>query len=186
MTFAICTQPPTPRMDALPTYKIIDYPLEPRDYKPFAQARLCMTPMELVLELWAFEMAPQPESRMEAVFTTSAAHALVFVTCRAGGAVQCFVRTPQGDRPLDILSHSLDGEDLQGIYWGVSVRIPRTLLEQTLGKGCCQTGQTLQGNIYKRSDSPTKPHHGSLYPADFANGREYALSSLGAFQIVNY
>ena len=186
MSCLICSQPATPRMDALPTYKIIDYPLEPRDYKPFAQTRLCMTPTQLVVELWAFEMVPKPESRMVAVFTTSSSQTLLFVEAFAHGAVRCFARSPQGDRPLDILSHSLDGEDLQGIYWGISARLSRTLLEELFGKGCCDVGHTLLGNVYKLSDNAEKPHKGSLFPADFAGGREFALCSLGEFQFVSY
>lgn len=186
MTYSICAQPANPRMDALPTYKITDYPLEPRDYKPFAQTRLCMTPGELVLEMWAFEMNPRPESHLVAVFTTQSSQNLLFVESWSGGEVNCFVRTPSGQRPLTIISHSLRGEDLQGFYWGSTVSVPKSLLEELFGKGSASVGHTLLGNLYKLSDSREKSHKGSLHPADFANGREYGLSSMGEFKIVNY
>lgn len=186
MTYTICTQPSTPRMDALPTYKIIDYPLETRDYKPFAQARLCMTPTALVVELWAFEMVPRRESMLTAVFTTAASQKLLFAQCTPRDGLRCFVRTPQGDRPLTIISHSLNGEDLQGVYWGISILFPRTLLEELFGKGAADPGATLLGNLYKLSDNKEKPHKGSLAPADFAAGREYGLGSMAEFKIVNY
>lgn len=186
MIYTICVQPATPRMDALPIYKIIDYPLEQRDYKPFAQVRLCVTPTHLVLELWAFEMHPRPESRLRAVFTTRESQELLFVECWATGRTDCWVRTPAGDRSVTVTSHSLGGEDLQGVYWGAGVHLPRTLLEGQFGRSCVQVGGILLGNVYKLSDSPEKPHKGSLFPADFAGGREYALPSMGEFQIVNY
>lgn len=186
MSYTICTQPQTPRMDTLPVYKITSYPLEPRDYKPFAQARLYLTPSELLLELWAFEMLPQPESRLRAVFCTAACDTLLVVECHAGGRVDCRAESPAGARDLSVTSHTLAGEDLQGIYWGAAVSIPRTLLEQLFGKGCVDVGRSLLGNVYKLSDSAKKPHKGSLHPADFAGNREYTLGSLAQFQIVNY
>ena len=57
-----------PVWDALPVAKIIQYPLERADYKPFAQARLCMTPETLYLRLWAFEVSPEPSSSLAACF----------------------------------------------------------------------------------------------------------------------
>lgn len=186
MTYNICAQPSTPRMDALPTYKIIDYPLETRDYKPFAQTRLCMTPAELMVQMWAFEMVPRKESMLTAVFTTAGSQNLLFSRCMSDGSLACFVRNPQGDRPVTVISHSFCGEDLQGIYWGITVNFPRTLLEELFGKGAAAIGATLLGNVYKLSDNKEKPHKGSLAPADFANGHEYSLGSMAEFKFVNY
>ena len=39
--FPICMTAARPEFDTLPVMKVTQYPLEPRDYKPFAQ-RLCM------------------------------------------------------------------------------------------------------------------------------------------------
>ena len=186
MPYYICAQPSSPRLETIPTYKITDYPLEKRDYKPFAQAKVCLTPQELLIQMWAFEMVPMPESRLRAVFTTPRSANLLVVTAEAGGHCSCGARGPGGDKPMDSIVHSLDGEDLQGIYWGVTAALRRAAVEEILGPGCTETGKTLLGNFYKLSDSPKKPHKGSLYPADFAGGREYALSSLGEFRIVAY
>ena len=186
MKYTICTQPATPNIDSLPVYKIIDYPLETKDYKPFAQARLCMTPTELMLELWAFEAHPRPQSMLRAVFTTRAGNRMLVLDCYSGGSVGCVARTPSGETKLSITSHSMAGEDLQGEYWGATVHLPRSLVEQQLGKGCCSAGSVLLGNIYKLSDSSDKPHKGSLFTADFAGGREYSLHSLAEFAIVKY
>ena len=186
MSYYICIQPATPQLETIPTYKITDYPLEKRDYKPFAQAKICLTPQELLIQMWAFEMVPMPESRLQAVFTTPESTNLLVVTAEAGGRCSCVARGPGGDKPLDAIFHSLDGEDLQGIYWGATAAIRRTAVENVLGQGCTETGKALLGNFYKLSSNPQKPHQGSLYPADFAGGREYALPSLGEFRIVRY
>ena len=60
------------------------------------------------------------------------------------------------------------------------------LLERELGPGCLEEGGELLGNFYKLSNDPGKPHRGSMAPADFAGGREYALGSLAAFRVVRY
>ena len=40
MEAIICTQPEAPRFDAIPTYKITDYPLEKRAYKQIGRAHV--------------------------------------------------------------------------------------------------------------------------------------------------
>ena len=61
--------------------------------------------------------------------------------------------------------------------------IPRRLAEEALGTGELAPGSVLLGNFYKRSRDPQKPHDGSCWPADFAGGKEYALSSLVPFRV---
>ena len=182
----ICTQPAAPNLDALPTYKITDYPLEKRDYRPFAQAKVCVTPTQFFLQMWAFEAAPRPLSRLEGVFTTRESQKLLVGWAQADGSCGFLARTLEGDRPLDCLAHTLDGEDLQGVYWGVTLTLSRDLLERELGPGCLEEGGELLGNFYKLSNDPGKPHRGSMVPADFAGGREYALGSLATFRVVRY
>ena len=97
----------------------------------------------------------------------------------AGGSV------PPTDRK-EAGNWTLDGEDLQGIYWGMSIRVPLRQAQQVLGAENLRPGGHLLGNFYKLSDNRDKPHKGSLYPADFAGERPYALPSLGQFQVVNY
>ncbi|MEG1686537.1 MAG: hypothetical protein RR022_04725 [Angelakisella sp.] len=186
MSYMICSQTGAPKMDTLPAYKVVDYPLEQRDYKPYAKVRLCMTPTELVLELWSYEMVPCKESRMQAVFTTRNSQNQIFVENWSDGTLRCFVRSPAGDRPLSVHSHTIDNEDHLGYYWGIRAYLPRTTIEELLGSGVTAVGSVLLGNIYKLSDNSEKPHKGSLYPAAFATGQEYALASMGEFEIVNY
>jgi hypothetical protein len=77
------------------------------------------------------------------------------------------------------------GDDFQGEYWGISAAIPRPAVEEAL-EVALEPGAVLLGNFYKRSGDPQKPHHGSCWPADFAGGREYGLSSLTEFMVVRY
>ncbi len=185
MDAIICTQPEAPRFDAIPTYKITSYPLEKRDYKPFAQAQICVTPTRLVLRLWAFEAHPKPLSMVEGVFTARRSQAVLRVAAWAEGRWNATLRTPGGERPLDAIAHTMAGDDFQGEYWGASVSMGRQVLEEALETPLVP-GAVLLGNFYKRSRDQQKPHHGSCWPADFAGGREYSLSSLVPFTVVRY
>ena len=62
--FPICRLKTRPQFDTLPVMKVTQYPLEPRDYKPFAQGLLAVDPQRLYIRLWAFETPPEPESRI--------------------------------------------------------------------------------------------------------------------------
>ena len=50
MQFWISCTGEAPNLESLPVADIVDYPLEPAEYKPFAQARLCLTPSLLLVE----------------------------------------------------------------------------------------------------------------------------------------
>ena len=45
-----------PLWNSLPAAKIINYPLEKADYKPYAQARLCISNDDLHIQMLAFEL----------------------------------------------------------------------------------------------------------------------------------
>ena len=181
----ICIQPDPPRFDAIPTYKITCYPLEKRDYKPFAQAQVCLAPGELWLRLWAFEARPRPGSQVEAVLAPGEGDGLVRLSARADGSWRCVWRRPDGEEePLEAAVRPMAGDDFQGEYWGVSAALPRPRVEQALGP--LEAGSVVLGNFYKRSRDPDKPHHGSCWPADFAGGREYEAVSLVPFTVVRY
>ena len=62
--FPICRLKTRPQFDTLPVMKVTRYPLEPRDYKPFAQGMLAVDLQRLYVRLWAFETPPEPESRI--------------------------------------------------------------------------------------------------------------------------
>ena len=51
-----------PLWNSLPAAKIINYPLEKADYKPYAQARLCISNDDLHIQMLAFEVEPEEKS----------------------------------------------------------------------------------------------------------------------------
>ena len=174
MSFWLSITGEKPNLESLPVADIVDYPLEPAEYKPFAQARLCLTPQSLVVELWAFEVRPQPQSSLRAVFL-SQGRRLTFQVW-SGGRWEASLE----GRPA---VHPLSGENLQGVYWGARASFPRRWLE---AEGPLEAGSVVRGNLYKLSDSPQKPHQGSLFPADFAGGQPEGDASLGEFVVVPY
>lgn len=181
MQFWISCTGEAPNLESLPVADIVDYPLEPAEYKPFAQARLCLTPSRLLVELWAFEVRPEPESSLRAVFFPEGNGGPVLsFQCWSGGRWEAY----RDGRPVEPEVHPLSGENLQGVYWGTRVSFPRSWVETAPGALC--PGTVLYGNLYKLSDSPRKPHQGSLFPADFAGGHPEAFPSMGSFQIVSY
>ena len=134
--FPICRLKTRPQFDTLPVMKVTQYPLEPRDYKPFAQGLLAVDPQRLYIRLWAFETPPEPESRIICVLRDQQ-------ELRIEAGPQALEITLDG-KPIEaLLAHPFTGEDLQGKYWG-------WLAE-------------LRGNLYKRSDGK-RPHTGSFYP----------------------
>lgn len=64
MAYPITIVDGRPQLDSLPVGKIVNYPLEKRDYRPFAQFRLCVNEEGLHLYLWAFELEVSPKSVM--------------------------------------------------------------------------------------------------------------------------
>ena len=53
-----------PDFDALPIAKLLDYPGEKRDFRPFAQAQFALGEKALFVRLMAFEVGPDPQSRL--------------------------------------------------------------------------------------------------------------------------
>lgn len=193
MPFKVSALTVQPNFESLTVAKITDYPLEKRDYKPFAQGRLCITPQSLIVQLWAFEVNPSPHSSLKAVFSPAGSPDVFFsaelistgsleATITLDGHTASFVEhgfTPPTLEPFW-------GEDLQGVYWGGTITFFRKELERLCGDDSLTPGAVLYGNLYKLSTDPEKPHSGSLFPADFAGGKPFDHSSLGEFQIVSY
>ena len=171
-----------PDFGSLPAAKIIDYPLEKRDYRPFAQAQLALGPGALFVRMIAFEAHPDPESRL-----------WLLLGMREG----CFCLSAAGDGgigllpPLpDVHTHHIGGEDLQGVFWGTECALPLAPLEALLGKQLAPGG-TLRGNILKTSaGGEMPPHFGCLYPCRELYTLEQAGAvmpeDLGEFSIVGY
>lgn len=192
-----------PAFDSVPVAKIIDYPLEKRDYRPFAQCILCVGAGRLYLRMWAFEVSPMPGSALACVlypYPDKPSLAVEFRFEHGEGdtvAVSVFpmedgVRVdPIPDPALrKLLSdtvelHPHNGEDLQGAYWGMTLSLPLTTLE-AMGRGpVLAPGTTVPGNFYKTCDHERFTHKGALFPADFT-GNPYTAAGMGGFQVVSY
>ena len=185
MAFKISKVKGHPKFDSLPVAKIIDYPLEKRDYKPYAQARLCVNEQGFILQLWAFETHPEPQSSLKAVFALDPGQdKLLSVEFFPAGEPVLLVdgkSHPAGEMHV----HRFEGEDLQGVYWGATLTLPHTLLKEIYPGLALAKGDRILGNLYKLCTGE-RPHSGSFTPADFAGGRPFEKDSLDWFDLVEY
>lgn len=201
MTFKISKIKEAPVYDSLPVAKIVTYPLEERDYRPYAQTILCVSENALHLRMWAFELNPSPGSRLECVLYLFAglpdtALSVVAAPEPVAGSdrVGCCLLKDGRDLPVssgmalklrELKIHPHNGEDLQGVYWGAAIDIPLNLLEEWGGKTLLNAGDRFPGNFYKICRDALNPHLGCFYKADF-RGNPYLLPSMGEFEVVCY
>jgi hypothetical protein len=200
MTYKVCKVGAQPNYDSLPIAKVIRYPLEPRDYRPFAQHILCVGEECLHLRMWAFELSPSPQSRLECVlylFAKAPDTALAIVSVPGETGVDivgcCLLKdgqelpvSPALERKLQSIAvHPHSGEDLQGAYWGCTIDIPLKLLQEWSGKTLLKPGDSFPGNFYKICQGGQREHLGCWHDADFS-GNPYLLDSMGTFEVVSY
>lgn len=178
-----------PEFKTLPLFKITHYPQEPREYRPFAQARLCCSETAFFVRMWAFEVLVLPESRLAARLDFSGRgerYIDLWMDGVKGHAAT--LRDGQGNliRPLEGVSFSdFCGEDLQGIYWGGTAQLPLPLIEEFFPMTKLQKGAILKGNLLKLCENSEQPHFGCLFPA--ASPEEALLAgSFGEFTLVGY
>lgn len=188
-------------LDALPVAKITSYPLEKRDYKPFAQCILCAADGQLFLRMWAFEVSPMPGSTLRCVlypFIDDPSLALhLTLQHHAGDQVGVGVHLwrENTELPMDKttqskLFHALqvrphNGEDLQGVYWGMLMTLPIPVIEALGGTTRFAPQATFPGNFYKTCTHPAFAHMGSYFRAQFPH-RPYALDSMGNLEVIAY
>lgn len=183
MSFKISALADLSGVDSLMVAKIIDYPLEKAEYKPFAQARLCALPDGLAVQMWAFEAQPAEQSSLR-VLLCKADCPVVSAQLWSTGKLEVLV--DGAACPTLCTLSPLWGEDLQGRYWGGSLVFDKAMLEELLGAGCLDTGSVLLGNLYKISDHPQKSHLGSLFPMDLSHNLPFDIGSFGEFEFVSY
>lgn len=203
MTFKVSKITGSPSYDSLPVAKVVTYPLEKRDYRPFAQNILCVSDTCLHLRMWAFEVNPPAMSRLEAVlyiFEDAPDTALAIVAIPAGQSsdggdvIGCCLLKNGAEVPVSaeiekklqsIVLHPHNGEDLQGVYWGYTIDIPLTLLEEWGGRTRLRSGSRFPGNFYKICAEQPYIHYGCFAKADF-EGNPYLSASMGDFEVVTY
>lgn len=190
-----------PNFDAVPVAKIIDYPLERRDYKPFAQCILCLGDTRLSLRMWAFEVSPPETSALQCVLYLYPDRPELALSVRlehsGGETVAVSVRPMEDGRERQpsakakaALSGGMtasphNGEDLQGVYWGMTVSLPLAALELLGGPTALTPGRSFPGNFYKTCADERFAHLGSYFPAAFPHS-PYGPVSMGPFQVVSY
>jgi len=179
------------QLDSLPVAVIKDYPLEKRDYKPYAQCNICLDERSLFVRMWAFEVSPPEGSELRGVFYLfpDKPEVALAVSFRPDsgcdfflleGGEQRAINPPQGFAP-----HPHNGEDLQGIYWGGMASLPLDWLESLGGRVKLGPGDAFPGNFYKLCPGPAQEHKGSYFPADFP-GDPYHQKSMGQFLVAPY
>lgn len=183
MGFQVCCFPNAPDYESLQAAKIGDYPLEQRDYKPYAQARICFSAEGLHVHLTSFEAESLPSSCILAVVRMKDTQPAITASLYADGRYS--VTLSSGGELEGCLLLPFTGEDLQGVYWGGAFTIPYASLEQLPGGFQLIKGASFQGNFYKVCKDERKPHYGSFFPADFEKGLD-APQNLGTFLITDY
>ena len=150
-------------MNGVSVAQLRSYPLEPEDYKPFAQFRLAASPEGIFVRMLAFEVECCKHSALAFTLagegwrlSMAAEHSGTFAARADEGSVEKFIHG-------ELRVRYFTGEDLQGIYWGADAVIPAGAAPDFGAfeeKGCA-------GNFFKlcRSD---RRHFGSFFPYDFA------------------
>ncbi|MCL2056210.1 MAG: hypothetical protein FWH02_03195 [Oscillospiraceae bacterium] len=183
--YRICTIGDNDSPDALPVAKIIDYPKEERDYRPFAQNILCRGPSGYRLRMWAFEVSPPLGSELCAAVSPFADGSSLRICCiMEKDMARHHVTLLHGGEEILLADYTFrpyNGEDLQGVYWGGEFSFSDAVLEKIAGPLLKKQGEAFPGNFYKTC--PDR-HYGSFSPVDWND--PYGAGSMGRFVIVDY
>lgn len=182
-----------PLWNSLPAAKIINYPLEKADYKPYAQARVCISNDDLHLQLLAFEVEPEEKSIVGAALAfhpeeDGGRRYFWFSTNRSGALVCKFIDEINGteqDISKNVAVRIYAGEDEQGVYWCSCFTMPLAAAEQLCGTHYLAPGHKMKGNFYKLCDGE-RPHYGSFYPTDFTAVNPLGSAFFGDFELAEY
>ncbi len=182
-----------PVWDSLPAAKIINYPLEKADYKPYAQARLCISNDDFYLRMLAFEVAPEKKSLVGAALSffpeEDGGTKYFWFSTNREGELLCKYIDETSKTEIDISKkvavRIFSGEDEQGVYWSSSFTMPLSLVESLCGVHYLEPGHKVKGNFYKYCDGE-RPHYGSFYDVDFTDMNPFGSRYFGDFELVEY
>ncbi|MBR5310526.1 MAG: hypothetical protein IKU42_05335 [Oscillospiraceae bacterium] len=182
-----------PLWNSLPAAKIINYPLEKADYKPYAQARICVSNDDFHIQLLAFEVVPEEKSTVGVAiapfFSEDGGKRYFWLSTNRSGALLCkFIDETDGneyDISKNVSVRIYTGEDEQGVYWCSGFTLPLSLVEKFFGKSYLEPGHKMAGNFYKLCDGE-RPHYGSYYPADFSDINPLGSRYFGEMELVLY
>ncbi len=183
-----------PLWNSLPAAKITSYPLEKADYKPYAQARLCISNDNLHIQMIAFEVEPDEKSTVGAALCfypeeNGGKRYFWFSTNRSGALVAKFIDETNGTEQnlsKNVAVRIYSGEDEQGIYWCSTFTLSLATVEKLEGTHFLEAGKAMKGNFYKLCDTEGKAHYGSFYPADFTATNPLGSRFFGDFTLVEY
>ncbi len=176
---------------SLGIFKVTDYPFEERDFKPFALSRMCILDDKfLVVRMWSFEVDPEADTTKpcDDIFKDSTlsfvvekdGKMLVFTVNNKGVVyIQDKDKTQKTTNKVD--SHFFTGEDLQGVYWGVEIKIDFEFLQKEINLK--STDNSFKGNIYKTSFGKNE-HFGGFF--EVKKPDLFCKDSLGVFEITQY
>lgn len=177
MAFKVFRFSGAPDYETLQAAKLTEFPLEERDYKPFSQARICLSAEGLHVQFHCFEAESLPLSCIRGILRP-VPERLLELALFADGRYEI---TLDGAGVPGAAFQPFAGEDLQGVYWGGTFTVPLDALG-----GCVPgTGDLFRGNFYKLCEDSAKPHYGSFFPADFGHPLE-APENLGEFLVADY
>ncbi len=180
-----------PLWDALPSGKIIHYPLAERDYRPFAQVSMCANEDWFYIRLWAFEAHPSPKSVLTAKlnFSPQKSETYLILSSDSKGALESSVQKLDGSVPLALYKslpqlRTYTGQDLEGEYWGVVISLPRFAVKSVYGEDPIKPGSQITGNVIKQDTGLNTNHIGSLFPADPSHDDPFGPASFKAMRFV--
>ncbi|MEG1779311.1 MAG: hypothetical protein RR263_04355, partial [Oscillospiraceae bacterium] len=154
---------------------------------PYVQIKLCLNEKALFIRMLAFEVKVMPESCVAAAFAFDGSNKILVVrsTNTAATAYSLDTQTTE-ETPFVHEAHFFGGEDLQGIYWGVDITLPKENLQDKFPTAQLYKGGKLKGNFYKTCTEPPFVHMGSLFPCDFTNKDFISPEAMAEFEIVDY
>lgn len=126
-------------------------------YEPLSILRLCIAEGGLLIHVSIYETRPEPESTFHGIIA------------RQGSSEPLQIRmTPEGFEQLPILPKVRlvrdGGENLEGVYWGGLLKLPREWLETSIGNALLEDEIPLTCNFYHTSVRPGQEHTISLFP----------------------
>lgn len=177
MAYQVCLVKGEPRYDSIPVLKVNRYRSAPINDRIAAQAQFCLNETDWIARLWAFETAPAPDSRLEALFLGKDGVTAVKLFLSADGGYGCEAAGKDIRERLSV--YAFTGGDLQGEYWGGVLRLSREIFLDAVGIKLSQDETVFMGNVIKRN-----PSSGAAFWE--GSGGADAPEVFGRFKIIRY
>ncbi len=147
-------------LDTLPTGLITHYKDCKNFYKPYTQFKMAMSKKEFLCSLITFETTPDSKSCMEIDITEP-----FNLNIKTFASKEVSVSYMNNDITANCKIQHLQGDDLQGIYWGVIISAPEIDFENDKLEL-----YLFKGNVRKYLSEGEKKHLGSFFTLDEKSG----------------